>query len=389
MTYATRLALGLAAAMAAFYGCGDAKPKVDDGEHAGIDAGAPGDASAAADVGFIGLVDGGDTSAPPVDAPTTCAATSQKAEVSPVDMYVMLDRSYSMASEGKWDAIVNAVGNVVFDPRFNGLGLGLQYFPLQQLCTPSAYAVPDVAMGTLPAQQQPIIDSLLANNPWGNSPMVPALEGAVAYTKAWQLAHVSRTTVIVLATDGLPDESCQYVPDGGLVNSLGNVVSVAQSAANDTPPLRTFVIGVGDALGDLDQIAVAGGTTSAITVDTALGVEQQFMDALDAVRKRALSCDYVIPPPEAGAIDFAKVNVRFSPNDGNGSSDFTYVDSAQNCAKAPNGLGWYYDDPSGATRVELCPGACTAAKASQEGQIDVLFGCEIKAAPNVPVPVPK
>ena len=73
---------------------------------------------------------------------------------------------------------------------FNGLGLGLQYFPLQQLCTPSAYAVPDVAMGTLPAQQQPIIDSLLANNPWGNSPMVPALEGAVAYTKAWQLAHV-------------------------------------------------------------------------------------------------------------------------------------------------------------------------------------------------------
>lgn len=385
----TRILASAGVVCALAYGCGGPAKKTATLDGPENDAAVPASEAGAFDADIVGLGDAGDSSTPPPDGPTTCASTSQKAEVSPVDIYVMLDRSYSMASGGKWAAIVNALGAVVYDSRFFGMGLGLQYFPQAKLCNPAAYAVPDVSIDILPAQQQQFITSLADNNPWGNSPMVAALEGAMTYTKTWQTAHPARTSVVVLATDGLPDDSCQFVPDGGIANSLAGVVQVAQQGAVTSPPVRTFVIGVGDALSDLNQIAAAGGTQTAIIVDESLGVEQQFMDALNAIRKRALSCDYVIPPAESGTIDFAKVNVRFSPNDGNASQDFIYVDNVANCDKATGGLGWYYDDPTGATRVQLCPASCTTAKAADQGQVDVLFGCEIKAAPNVPIPIPK
>lgn len=378
------LALVGSAVTAAAYGCGG-NDKVDNVAGFTTDSGtlSDGGPSIVDDAQINGL---DDASKPTTDAPTTCATTSAKAEVSPVDMYVMLDRSYSMYTDGKWDSIVNAVSNVVYNQNFWGMGVGLQYFPLTHLCTSSAYATPDVPITTLPQPAQEIVSSLHANNPWGNTPMVPALQGAVDYTKNWQQTNPSRTTVIVLATDGLPDESCQFVEDGGTVNSLPNVVQIASDAANGTPPIKTFVIGVGDALTDLNQIAAAGGTTSAVLVNTLSGVEQQFADALNTIRKRALSCDYVIPASEAGTIDNSKVNVRFTPNDGSADQNFIYVQTLSNCDKATGGAGWYYDDEAHPTRVQLCPNSCATAKASTTGQIDILFGCEIQAAPDVPIP---
>ena len=381
--------LSVFAAASAIYGCSGNDGGSDDGssKFTNKDGGVfPGPSSEAGD-----FADSGPTSSDALtpDGPDTCAATSAKATISPVDMYVMLDRSYSMVADGRWQSVVNAVGNVVYDQRFWGMGMGLQYFPLQQLCTPNAYAKPDVPIATLPQPAPALITSLGGNNPWGNTPMVPALQGAVSYAKDFQSKNPTRTTVIVLATDGLPDESCQYVPDGGVVNSLSGVTQIAQDAANASPPIRTFVIGVGGALNELDQIALAGGSQAAILVNTTQGIEQQFMDALNAVRRRALACDYVIPPSEAGTIDLARVNVRFAPNDGTPNQDLTYVQSLANCSKAPGGAGWYYDDETNASRVSLCPSACETVKTSDEGQLDILFGCEIKVAPTVPKPVPK
>ncbi len=320
------------------------------------------------------------------DGPSSCAATSSKASVSDIDMYVMLDRSTSMTTQNRWAAVVNAVTNVVYDKRFWGMGMGVQYFPLQALCRVSAYAAPDVAIGTLPAPAPAIASSLGNNEPFGESPMVPALLGAVEYATQWQKDHPQRTTVIVLASDGLPDNTCQTVADGGVVNDLAGMIKIAQDAANGSPPVRTFVIGVGDELTGLNQIAAAGGTQAAVFVDTQAGVEAQFMDALNNVRKKAISCDYVIPPPTTGKIDYGKVNVQFTPNNGQAAESLVYVKSVQNCALAPNGGGWYYDDEANATRVLLCPEACTRAKASDKGQLDVAFGCATQAAPTIPPP---
>ena len=71
----------------------------------------------------------------PGDLPADCVGETQNAKQVEVDMYIMLDRSDSMRAptgtgESKWDAIRKALTAFVSDPASEGLGVGLQYFPL-------------------------------------------------------------------------------------------------------------------------------------------------------------------------------------------------------------------------------------------------------------------
>jgi hypothetical protein len=64
-----------------------------------------------------------------------CAGETQGAQPIEVDMYVMLDRSGSMLAltndgTSKWDAVRSALIAFAGDPSSEGLGVGLQYFPL-------------------------------------------------------------------------------------------------------------------------------------------------------------------------------------------------------------------------------------------------------------------
>ena len=64
-----------------------------------------------------------------------CATQSVRAERLPLDLYLMLDASYSMldptqSGVSKWDAVRTAIRGFMTDPRSVGLGLGLQFFPL-------------------------------------------------------------------------------------------------------------------------------------------------------------------------------------------------------------------------------------------------------------------
>lgn len=69
-----------------------------------------------------------------------CAGEEHPAELIPLDMYVMLDRSLSMyaktsAGLTKWDAITEALGAFATDPKSEGIGVGLQYFPANHPCS--------------------------------------------------------------------------------------------------------------------------------------------------------------------------------------------------------------------------------------------------------------
>ncbi len=80
-----------------------------------------------------------------VQQPPDCAGQTQMAKQVDVDMYIMLDRSDSMrevtgAGPTKWDAIRAALSSFVSDPQSDGLGVGLQYFPL------GAAGIPDSCM---------------------------------------------------------------------------------------------------------------------------------------------------------------------------------------------------------------------------------------------------
>ena len=93
---------------------------------------------------------------------------------------------------------------------------------------------------------------------------------------------------------------------GTLSNTLPNVVAIAEDARTggpqgDEPRIRTFVIGVGSELTALNQIADAGGTTDAFLVDAEENVEQAFTEALNDIRREALTCNFDIPEPDRGS----------------------------------------------------------------------------------------
>jgi hypothetical protein len=103
---------------------------VDLGGRAGIvvmDAG-----TAAIDqMGLSGGGAGGDNS---------CAGEEHPAELVPIDMFIMLDRSLSMyakttAGITKWDAITQALEAFVSDSNSDGIGVGIQYFPTNPPCS--------------------------------------------------------------------------------------------------------------------------------------------------------------------------------------------------------------------------------------------------------------
>ncbi len=305
------------------------------------------------------------------DIDNKCAEISRKAELPPVDMLLALDTSYSMDYLQKWPSVKAALKAFVSDPRFAYIGMGLQYFPLRAQCKVDDYANPAVPIGPLLTTAGAIASSLDDQRMAGGTPMVPMLQGVVDYTRSYAEKNSERRTVVVLATDGIPDTSCI---SGGTPNSLANVVAVAQAAATGKPAVPVFVIGVGSELTSLDQIAKAGGTTSAFLVDTSKDIQSAFLDALNDIR-RELACEYKVPPPPSSeiGIDYAAVKVRYTG--GSGSELFINVGKLENCEQAGD-KGWYYDDPKKPTKILLCEKTCKKASSTDDSKIDVIFGCK-------------
>jgi hypothetical protein len=71
----------------------------------------------------------------------SCAGEVQSANLLPLDMYLMLDRSLSMEEDTavvgttKWEAVLEALTAFVNDSGSQGIGVGIQYFPPNLPCT--------------------------------------------------------------------------------------------------------------------------------------------------------------------------------------------------------------------------------------------------------------
>jgi hypothetical protein len=81
----------------------------------------------------------------------SCAGETSKAELVPLDLYIMLDKSGSMLDKtgangqgpSKWDAVTQGLNAFFNDPQSAGIGVGLQYFPIRapgvpETCTSNA-----------------------------------------------------------------------------------------------------------------------------------------------------------------------------------------------------------------------------------------------------------
>src|SRR5262249_46620595 len=130
---------------------------------------------------------------------------------------------------------------------------------------------------------------------------------------------------------------------------------------------------VGSSLTNLNGIAQAGGTSQAYLVDTGGNAQQQFLDALNKIRGQALGCVYSIPLPEAGQIDYGKVNVQYTPGDGSPPVPLPKVSDKGSCPAS--GDAWYYDNDTAPTQIILCDTSCTKVSGDATAKIDILIGC--------------
>ena len=320
-----------------------------------------------------------------------CASESYRAESFPLDMHILFDQSGSMSEQTAngtvWDAAKGALVAFVQSPASAGIGVGLTYFPQLIPCTPTtpgcvcisgicpspmsscnvaSYAVPEVSIQLLPGVAQQIVSSLASHMPGGGTPTEPALRGAMQYAISHAVATPDRKTVVVLATDGTPNDCSSTVT---------SVSQVAASGFANDPRILSFVIGIGNT-GNLDAIAQAGGTERAPNIDPA-NAGPQFVDALNTIRDRARACEYAIPKPSSGSLDLQKVNLRVVG--GPPATDYIYrVTDAAACDTMAG--GWYYDRPVNPSRIVLCSASC-ATLSQSSASLEILLGCATVTRP--------
>jgi hypothetical protein len=344
-----------------------------------------------------------------------------------VDAITMFVQSDPSATGAPWSCVDKDGKSVappanLAPPGSGTVSVALQYFNVGgggrgsnrdgtggALCDGSVQRMPAVPMGPLPANAPPIVSSLSANSPNGNTPTVGALTGGTQYCSDYQAANPGKKCVVVLVTDGQPNgcglsSNCSGTTGGNndCVDPMaaGVLVPIAANAFMNNGVL-TFTMGMNGVTADgfnlLNQIAVAGGSDCTPgspgneTCDITSSGAQGFVAALNTIRKTVqvtnnssmtvttsmtqsttLQCQWGIPQPPAGeTFDKQLVNVSFSTA-GNTMS-LGNVATQADCAKAHD--GWYYDDPASPKRIAVCPDTCKAIQAAKDAKVDVLVGC--------------
>jgi len=299
---------------------------------------------------------------------TGCVGEQFAGETVPLDVYILFDQSCSMScpiSQGgpgqccpggpdpRITPVRAALDAFLHAPESSGIGFGLGYFggdPLGQAsCSPSHYLTPAVAVAN--GQADKLISSLNQAMPVGETPTGAALRGACTYARQVKTARPGHSVVILLVTDGVPE-----TPVTRCGATLPDAVQAAVDCAADAQqPVKTYVLGIGQALSNLNQIASAGGTKQAHLVDGG-DVTAGILSALNAIRGDAvIPCQLQIPPAPSGTtLDYNQVNLAVC--NGSGASQPTVnVASAAQCGSS---AGWYYDDPENPQSIVLCKASC-------------------------------
>jgi hypothetical protein len=309
-----------------------------------------------------------------------CAASTTIAEVLPLDIHVMLDKSASMdedvaGTQSKWDlataALKDFIGSVTVDDK---MGMGFALFPAKSSCNVALYDDPVVNVGDLPGNATALTSAITSAKPNGSdTPTLPALTGAIEFGKKRLQVHPDRKIAIVLATDGDPTDCSFSFPPKDV---SGEITKVAKAGLDAGVP--TYVIGVfasgsssGSAKSSCDKWASAGGTKKAYIVDADPNLSANLKKALDEIRTTAVGCEYKLPTPTNGkALDPGKVNVTHTPG---GGTDNPLVYVADPSACTPN--AWYYDNPASPKKILLCPALCDVVKPDQAGKVSISVGC--------------
>ena len=308
-----------------------------------------------------------------------CAAQAYEGEAIPLDIYIMFDQSGSMLNDvggiTRLDAVERAAGTFLRDPASAAIGVGVGYFGFQPIgqttCSPDDYASPSV---TVTLDHEAVLRSLAERQPIGETPTGAAIRGACGYAKELKKSHADHSVVVLLLTDGEPKApmSCST---GACCPTLSDAVQATADCRSGQPGIKTYVLGVGPFLDNLQQIAQAGGTDHAYLIGDQ-DVEQKVLQALNSIRGDAsIPCQLKIPEPTGGAeLNYGLVNVAYQDSNCTLSTIYN-VPSAASC-DATSG-GWYYDNPAAPSLVNLCGASCDRV-AAPGGRLAFTVGCETK-----------
>jgi hypothetical protein len=315
----------------------------------------------------LGAVDGG------IDPDAGCATGTTTGALVPIDLLLMVDKSGSMADQGKWAAVSTALDAFFTDPASAGLRVALRFFPDSGCdgvsCSTYACAKPlvDLAPLTLasaPAdvQEQRLLDAVASRSPGGDTPMYAALGGAETWAIAHAGAQPGEKATVVLVTDGEPN---------GCDDDIGQIASLAASAriAHGVP---TYAVGLaGSNVDQMNQIADAGGTKTAYFIGSG-DVGAQLLGALKQIQGQQIACDLAIPAAASSKVDPHAVNVVYVPGDGSAPLTIGEVEGASFCAHG----GWYPNDAANPTEVLLCPSTCAAVGTDVGAKVEIVLGCK-------------
>jgi hypothetical protein len=347
---AAAIGLGLAVgAFAAASGCGARSELYLGGGAVEEDAGpADGAADALPDVPVSGAF---------------CAEATYDSGPTDLSMFVLLDRSGSMADDNRWAAVTSALSAFVDDPAAEGLGIGLQYYPLQNTCVLDDYAVPAVPIAKLPDNGPAIKEALAQVGPYGETPTLPALRGGVLYARGVAIANPKERVVIALVTDGAPN-ACE--------STAQNVAEAEQAALATDPKILTYVIGLATGLtNEITLMASAGGTGKPILVDDGASAAQKIVDAMLAVKLAQENCTFGVPIPAGTAPAATDLSVRYRTSPGAMPVELPIVADFASCT----GDAYYPDDVEAPGSVTLCPATCGKVHAADKSVVTVTAGC--------------
>ena len=319
------------------------------------------------------------------DAGAQCAGVGIELEASPLDMFVMMDRTQSMTYNIqntaliRWDVLQQGVQQFVNDPnvQLKAPRVGLAFFgatgnpndPTE--CDPVTYTKPKIEIEAIATSGPKILQAVIDERDLlgGQTPWMPSIEGALMHSQDWQTNNPARLTVAVVVTDGYATECDTDVSH--IQEMVGEYFAGVQGAYNTRgkPGIRTYIIGVDVDKFNLDAVAQAGGTNTATIVDTA-GAVDKFVTAMINITNANINCDLALPSPPANQVlDPNKVQVVYKPFQGT-NQEIPAAASGGGCSGA-NG-GWYFDNPTNPTKITLCPCSCANLGA---GSIEVRFGC--------------
>jgi hypothetical protein len=335
-----------------------------------------------------------------LNADSACAQTSATASLQPLDMFVMLDRSISMGSDcnigdttgSRWCRSINALSSYFNSNASAGNAAALQFFGASNVCTGDSYdqsVQPGGDTGYTNLKSNAFDTPLNNAAPNQYTPLEGAVRGIIGFTARPGNRRAGRTTIGVLITDA--DTGTLQCTGGGSVSTHINMLRDLLQSHFTATGVRTYVIGMtGADFGVLETLAGGGNAAQhADTVGTVTdacgngngpcrhwnvgdGTNNALAEAMKRIQSAAIGCTYSMPTTNAGVINPNNVTVEYQPN-GNPAAAVALTRVTNQGACVAN--GWYYDNNTTPTTINLCATQCTTVQADPNAKIRVLLGC--------------